>query len=249
MVGDDAAAAGGPDYALEPDAALLVTTFGHAFVLNMADRFYAIPPVGAAMLRQTLRRGEDSALSDIVDRYDVDQCVAQADLRRLLDDLRRRGVLRRRGDPPKSPPRAFGATLVAGLARRVPGTVRSATGQARAVLVLARVSFLLFGWSATLTAWRRLAPSRPARRRGETPDAIDDAVRSVAARLPLGASCKERALGAWAMARFAGLPATLIVGVVQHPLGAHAWCETANAKVLGDDAAICRRYLPVFRYD
>lgn len=252
MVGGDGPASGGPDYALEPDAAMLLTTSGQAFILDMADRFYAVPPIGADMMRQALRQGEDAVLRDIVARYDVDRAVAQADLRRLLNDLCQRGVVRRRADPPRSPPQAFGAMLIARCARWVPRLTREPVGQARTMLALARFSFLMFGWSATLAAWRcTLTPrpdATPSRPPDMAPDAIDTAVRSAAARSALGASCKERALAAWSLARLAGRRATVVVGVVQHPLGAHAWCETDDSQVLGDDAAICRRYLPVFRY-
>jgi hypothetical protein len=252
MVGGVGVDPDGADYALEPDAAVLVTSSGQAFIFDMTDRFYAVPPVAAAMLRQTLQRGEADAIADTVARYDVERDVARADLRRLLDDLRARGIVRRPGDRPRSPAHSAGATLTARLAQGGAAVVRSARGRAHVLLGLARLSFRLFGWSATLAAWRRRMPAHSgpltARWTGLDGDVIDRAVRSAAASSPLGISCKERALAAWAMARWAGLPATLIVGVVQHPLGAHAWCESADADVLGDDAAICRRYLPVFRY-
>ncbi|HJQ59384.1 MAG TPA: lasso peptide biosynthesis B2 protein [Vineibacter sp.] len=251
IAGDGAPASGDGDYLLQPDAAVFVTDSGHAFVLNMADQFYAVPPVGALMLQRTLQQGEDSALRAVVDRYDVDRSVAQADLHRLLADLRQRGVLRRRGEPQRSPRRAFGAGMIARLASRIAAIAPSPKARAVAMVALARLSLLLFGWSATFSAWRRRVPLPPAVQAVGprlSVDTIDAVVRSAASRLPSGASCKERALAAWALTRLAGLPSSLIVGIMQHPLRAHAWCETADARVVGDDVTICRRYQPVFRY-
>jgi hypothetical protein len=252
LTGADIAPSTGPHYALEPDAAVLVAASGQAFVLDLADRFYAIPPIGADMLRLALLDGEAAALADVVSRYDVERTVASADLHRLLDDLRRRGVLRRRDDPPRPPPRARGAALIAGGVRWLLRSPRAIAARTGIVLGLARLSFVLFGWRATLAAWRRAMAAGQATTSAARPDAslvpIDAAVRRAAARSPWGATCKERALVAWALSCRAGVSATLIVGVVQHPLGAHAWCETADAHILGDDAANCRRYLPVFRY-
>jgi hypothetical protein len=118
-------------------------------------------------------------------------------------------------------------------------------------LLAARASMALFGWQATLAAWTQTirGQSAVAGAADATCTTIDDAVRSASAWLPTGTTCKERALGGWAMARMAGRAATVVIGVAQHPLGAHAWCAAGPSMILGDDPAVCRRHLPVFRYE
>jgi hypothetical protein len=92
LIGGRAERPAGPDLVLEPDTALLVTRTGQAFLLDMADRFYALPPLAVTMLQASLQRGMPAAVQDIVARYDVDPGVAERDLRRFIDDLRRRAT-------------------------------------------------------------------------------------------------------------------------------------------------------------
>lgn len=235
------------DYALTPHAALLVTETGNGFVFDMAGEFYAVPPVGAVMLRHALESGEDRAVAEIAALYEADAATVRTDLRGLLANLMSRGVIRSRDEAAAPARRSLGARVIARMARlalALPGP----TLQAGATLTLSRLSFMLFGWAATLAAWRDAMPAA-ARESGVTYAAIDEAVRSVSARLPFGGACKERALSAFVMARRAGLPASVVVGVVQYPLGAHAWCEAAPSTILGDEIDNCARYRAVFRYE
>jgi hypothetical protein len=61
-------------------------------------------------------------------------------------------------------------------------------------------------------------------------------------------ACKERALCCWALARAAGLAATLVVGLQLFPLAGHCWCEVGSW-TLSDDRARCDLYTPVIRYE
>jgi hypothetical protein len=109
----------------------------------------------------------------------------------------------------------------------------------------------MLGWPRTIAIWRRLFPVRPLERLAPAAEAlahaIDDAVCTAAAWNPFGVACKERALSCWALARGAGLPATLVIGVELFPFSGHCWCE-AGPWVLSDHAENCVPYLPILRY-
>ena len=76
-------------------------------------------------------------------------------------------------------------------------------------------------------------------------DAIDFAVRDVAARSLLRLECKERALTCLALARDLGLAADLVIGLSYTPLRAHVWVACAG-RVVGDEAEICGTYEAVW---
>ena len=250
LVGSRSEPATDARYALARHAALLLTESGNGFILNMADRFYAVNSVTALMLRESLSRGEAEIAALVASRYGVDRTVVQADYDRLLEDLVVRGVIRLRGASDRSHADSVGASALARIAATVLPALASEKARAAVALTLTRLSFVSFGWLATLTAWQRRFPIRA----GEIADVdsvttrIAEAVRALSAWLPFGGDCKERALSSWAMARLAGVDAIVVVGVVQYPLRAHSWCETDSSTVIGDDTARCRRYLPVFTY-
>ena len=119
------------------------------------------------------------------------------------------------------------------------------------LLTAAWACLWLLGWGRTIRLWRRLA------RRVEACEAcevdrttvlrVDRVVRDAAARLPLNAECKERALVAQHLLRGLGLPAELVVGVAPRPLEFHAWA-LCDGQVVSDDPARCLRFRPVVRY-
>ena len=163
-----------------------------------------------------------------------------------------KGIIRTRQDGTArrtSMPRRLGAGAVAALARISLRVLPSARFQAGAALSLAKLSFAVFGWSATVDAWakrfvRRVAATSEA---GDAAERIDRTVREASVRNLFGSNCKERALVCTAMARDAGLPAQLVIGVEFYPLEGHCWCEIAGT-IISDDPATCRRFVPVFRY-
>lgn len=233
------------DYVLARDVALIVTERGDGCIVDLNGSFYAVSSVGAAMLRDTVESGRAAAITRNAAKYGVQETRIATDLDDLLGDMIRRGLLQR-GRGRHSPGiRHALANVIAGIMRLALRFARAERSRAWIALTLARVSFLLLGWNATVGAWRtRLAGERSA-----SPDArraIDESVRSVAARHMMNVDCKERALACFALARSAGLPATLVVGVDFYPLAGHSWCES-GPDVIGDEVAHCRRFTPAFR--
>jgi hypothetical protein len=236
---------------LAPDAALLVSEHGSGFAFDMRNSFYAMSEVGAFMLERTLRHGKANAVAAVAKAYDANPETIESDLQHFLDNLEQRGVILRRGAEAKPARASFCANLMARAAKRALAHLPGLNARAAAALTLARLSFALFGWDKTLGAWKAYIPA--ALPSGEQPStaqrAINDTVRTMSAKLPLGCNCKERALSSWALARRAGVSAALVVGVVQYPLGGHTWCETRDGTILGDEAEHCATFMPVFRYE
>ena len=174
----------------------------------------------------------------------------QADLRQFLAGLQSRGVLGGSGRLLGWKPRWPGARIAAAALGVFFKLSLSTRARAATALTLARLSFGLFGWTATVSSWKRRLPAAEAPPVGADAlaSSIDEAVRSAAAWHVMGVDCKERALSCWAMARAAGLPATVVVGVELYPLSGHCWCEIGSS-IVGDDPQRCRRYAPVFRYE
>jgi hypothetical protein len=207
--------------------------------------FYAVSPVAAAMLRDTIDQGRDAAIARSAARYGVDATRIAADLDALLADMTRRALLRSARPRARSGIRRGLASAIAGAAGFALRLARAPRARAWIALALARASFVLLGWNATVRAWRgRFGAGGAAPI--DSQRAIDAAVRAAAAHHPMNVDCKERALACFALARAAGLPATLVVGVDFYPLAGHSWCEIGDA-VIGDEEAHCRRFTPAFR--
>jgi hypothetical protein len=118
------------------------------------------------------------------------------------------------------------------------------------LLSTAKLSIRLFGWVRTVAAWQRRFPAAGSLIADGTEAAargIDEAVCSAAAINPLGVACKERALACWALARTAGLPATLVIGIDLFPLTGHCWCEV-GPWIVSDHPDNVTRYIPALRY-
>jgi hypothetical protein len=235
----------------------LVEADGVARLLDFdRGRFYALDPVGSRMLALCLEHGADETAARVAAEYDAAPEQVREDLAVLLRDLEGKRLL---ASARRGPMRAF---LLAGLGGLLRGAdwllfrpLRGATPGPRTagrLLFLAWVSLRLFGWTGTVSLWRRwrradAAPDAAARARAV--ETVDRLVREAAARtVCFPAVCKERALAGWQLLRtFYGLPAALVVGVRCHPFGAHAWVECGGA-VVTDDPAHCELYAPVARY-
>jgi hypothetical protein len=237
----------GLEYALTPDAAVILMADGSARILDMGDRLYALPAVGALMLRETLAHGSAAAVQRVTAEYAVTKTQAEADLQAFLATLETRGVICR---PASNPP---AESVGAWPWRALAGLFHLATLPMRAALLLtaARMCLKTLGWRRTVALWRWLFPVRPVPRVAPPAEklarAIDDAVQGAAAWNPLGVACKERALSCWALARNVGLPTALVIGVELFPFSGHCWCE-AGSWILSDHADNCAPYLPVLRY-
>jgi hypothetical protein len=239
------------DDALAPDVALVVTEHGDGCIVDLNGSVYAVSPVAAAMLRDTFEHGRDAAITRNADRYGVDENRVASDLDAFLGGMAERGLLQRRQTRRPIRARRILAGAVASVMHRLLRVAGTPRARAWFALTLARLSFVTLGWNPTVKAWqKRLCRERkvlPGSRAQDLAQAIDGAVRSAAARHMMNVDCKERALACFALARCAGLPATLVVGVEFYPLAGHSWCETGSA-VIGDEESNCKRFTPAFRY-
>jgi hypothetical protein len=234
--------------ALSPDAALIVDPAGASAVVDMSGSFYGISAIGAEMLKGALTNGRRQTAEAMARRFGVAVERVATDMEQLIGRLQANGAMLASSSA-RSPRAPLGARLGAGA---VAGIVRLAGRsrlRARIALKAARLSFALFGWRATVDAWRSRFPATatPSASTAEQARAIDTLVRGIAARDMSGSDCKERALTCFALARAAGLPASLHVGVALYPLGGHCWCRVGDV-VVSDDKESCDRFLPVFCY-
>ncbi len=243
-----------PDYTLAPDVILLPAPDGTARLLDLGGQFYALPAVGAELLTDTLERGSAAAVRLTAERYGVEPRRVTDDLDEFLSRLEREGLVRRRlsrREPGRLTTALARVTLTPALVF-IHRALRGTQSRAAALLALARLSFRLFGWSRTVRVWRRCHPPNTAplsdAEGAEAAATIDEAVRRAAARHPITVECKERSLCCWALARRAGIPAALVVGISLFPLAGHCWCESGG-RTLGDDRDRCEAYTPVARYE
>jgi hypothetical protein len=245
---------GSADYVLAPDVILLLVSDGTARLLDLRGNFYAISATGATMLFETLRQGTVAAAHKIAAQYDVDIHQVRGDLQAFLEGLEPERLLHRPGpSPARHRPTSITPSLVlVPVLRCVHAWMPSVKARARALLVLAYISIRVFGLPRTLTVWRRLYHKIPHRHDvravEQTARAIDGAVRAAAADHPLRLACKERALCCWALLRFEGLPATLVLGVDLFPFTSHCWCQLGSL-VLSDDEDRCQRFTAVLSYE
>lgn len=79
-------------------------------------------------------------------------------------------------------------------------------------------------------------------------EAIDEKVRTIAAKHLLNIGCKERALCCWTLIRSYGLPVKLVLGVDLFPLASHCWCEFGS-EILTDYSDRCERFTPILSYE
>lgn len=243
---------GGAEYALAPNTAVLLMADGSARILDMNDGFYAISAIGALMLQRTLWHGLVAAAEQVADECGIEQARAEADLRQFLTTLEQRGIIQRRGpkaaqNAPSSRAARYSASLLKLVIRLLPWR----KARAAVLLTAARISLRLFGWTGTIHAWKKRFSQRervlPRAEADALAEAIADATCDAAAWNPLGVACKERALCCWALARLAGLPAELVIGVELFPLSGHCWCQV-GARILSDHPDNCARYVPALCY-
>lgn len=242
------------EYVLLPEVILLIVGDGSARLLNMDGYFCAIPAVGAVMLQEVLTQGVAPAVHLIAARFGIDTKRVHRDLEIFLNDLERWRFLRRRGTAWRGHPSRVPLTcgLFAPALSLVTRCVHKPRTKSYALLTLAWLSFRLFGWTQTLTAWRRSFPDHASSaslpQREAAARTISEVVRATASYHPLGMGCKERALICWALCRTAGVPAALVLGISLYPLTSHCWCES-GAFVLSDDRDRCARFTPLRRYE
>jgi hypothetical protein len=225
---------------------------GSARLLDLNGRFFAISTVGADMLRLTIDQGQEAAVRTVSARYSQAPEQVSADLRAFLRELEKAGLIMPAGGHDVRPVlrRVLARCLMASALCGV-NQVKISRSRVWLMLALAKLSFALCGWSATVDACTQ--PHRPDDQHtsgdqvARIVDTVDKAVRHVAARHPFPIECKERALCCWVLARQANVPAELIVGVCLYPFEAHCWCEV-NARTFSDERDQCERFQAVARY-
>jgi hypothetical protein len=247
------AAKEGVEYFLSPDAVFIMVEDGSARLLDMAGRFYAMPTVGARMLKETLANGADAATMQVSKDYGAPLQQVRADLDVFLSELQKQGLLFSQRNRQR---RRKAALVLARLLLRpslgaTHRLLRSPVSKARALLALARLSFAFFGWTPTVAVWKEAHAHFPAQSPSEqdaqTLAALDSAICAAAASHPVPVACKERGFCSWALARAAGFSASIVVGVFLFPMAGHCWCE-AGTQMLGDDHERCREFTPVGRW-
>jgi Transglutaminase-like superfamily/Coenzyme PQQ synthesis protein D (PqqD) len=235
-------------FALREGVVYIEVEDGTSRLLDLGNRFYGLSAVATRMLRATLDAGPDAAAERLAREYGVSLERVRGDLATFLVDLERKQLIRRTGDR-RIAARAGRAVTCAAVvsmlwgARLVPGQ----RGKAWLLLALAWLNCRLLGWTHTVEAWRTGCPRRAtsAADPKAAMRAIDTTIRSAAASHPLPTECKERALTTWALARIAGVPVELVVGVHLFPLKGHCWCAY-NGAVYSDDSERCAPFKPVW---
>ncbi len=228
------------DYALKPNVILLVLLDGTARLLDLDGHFCAISATGALILTETLKLGSTTAVNRLVSEYGVQLSQAQEDVERFLKSLETRGVIySSEGSVPQNKHIISDLSLLLTPMLQCIGTLPlSLKRQAWLILALAYLSTRLFGWSRTITAWKthrhEVSTHESQQEIDSIVKAVDLAVREAAAHHLLNVECKERALCSWWMAKEAGIPARLTLGVAFFPLTSHCWCEV-NSDILADE--------------
>jgi len=250
----------GSAYRLAPEVLLVMVEDGSARIVDLDGAVAALDATATTMLEASLRYDEAGALAELAGAFGVEPWRITADFHAVVGDLVAQGALRSDvSGPPRRARRTRRrvASALTALAVRWVGAGRRRGIQAWYVLTAAHISLRLVGWSSTLGTWG--APGRPgwgnARRAAGNGnegtgdlDAIAVAVTRAVARYPVPLDCKERALAAFAMARAAGLPARIVLGISLFPLALHTWCESGGQVVADQLDGYCDRYTPLRIY-
>ena len=237
------------DYVLRPDVLLLLLEDGTARLLDLDGDIYALSHTAATMLDEALRYEVAAIARGLAVRYGIDQHQAEADTRAFLNQLEQKGLIRR-APPTAATVRSTPPRWIVTLLRTIHTWPASLSSQTMALSTVAYFANRRAGWAGALGAWRRYYSRQPLSDNNSTQQigAIDQTVRTIAARHPLKIGCKERALCSWGLARVAGQPAKLILGVELFPMACHCWCQLGS-RIIGDDEERCVRFTPVADYD
>ncbi|HYV36204.1 MAG TPA: lasso peptide biosynthesis B2 protein [Gemmataceae bacterium] len=237
---------------LSPDVILVDVPDGSARLLDLDGQFHALSDVAAMMLRETLNHGQDQAAKTIAERYGVEVAAVAADVHAFINDLKDKGLIVEAGQNVRRRKAGLLARCVMSTLLRLNRWLRpTQAGKVSGMLTLASLCCRWLGWARTVELWQTAFPAA----QRVTDDAaaqaaakkIDEVVRGALAKLTIGTACKERGLTSWALARRAGLAATMFVGVTLYPLNAHCW-TTVGDMPLADEVARCQQYEPVIRY-
>jgi len=237
-----------PEFVLRPGVIFLLIKDGSGRLLNLDGSFSALSSAGCLMLRFVLQSGIDEAIKSTCKLFDVNEERVRIDLERLLGNLEHWNYILRRGSVlPVKRDLAFVKSIL-NVALLIPFFRRSLRFQAGVLLLISWFSFRFLGWNWTITSWKEAAISFQ-KRPSTAPDTqkIADAVRYSSASLPWKIDCKEQTLACWFLCAQAGMPVSMVLGIMIYPLASHFWCEW-EGQCLTDDPEKSRRYTPIIRY-
>jgi hypothetical protein len=250
-----ATAPGNEGYRLADDAMLVVVHDGSGRIIDLSGNVSAVTESGAAMLELALRHGTSFACRTLAARYRIGEDVIRADLETLFRSLEGQRVLvpATAATGNRSLRRALSFMLYPLVLACAARPLRWTPTRAWLLISWAFLATRAFGWTNTTRIWARAAARLNAARAADALDraavaTIDTAVASAIARHPLPMSCKERALTAWVLARAAGVPARMQLGIELFPFGLHCWCEHESQIIADRYEGRCDRYTPILTY-
>lgn len=241
------------NYRLAPQVIFLQIQDGSARLLDLGGNFYAISPMGARMLSETLKVGTRTAAERIATEYPTERSCVRRDLHAFLHDLEKKRLiyankLFRKKTQSKY---TLSLSILLPLLRYISIRPTSLEKKAWVLLMLAAVSLRLFGWPQTIASWQaylqKHASGSPTAPLEQSVKDIDHIVCTVAACHPFHVECKERALTCWWLLATAGFSASLVLGVTLFPLGCHCWCE-AGQFVINNDQDRYEQFTPICSY-
>jgi hypothetical protein len=241
------------EYRLADDVLLLSVDDGSGRLIDLAGSSSALTPSAAAILDFALRQRSDLACATLATRYRVGEDVIRRDMDGLIQSLLAKGFLMPAATARRTTPRQRLAWLAYPLAllwTRNP--LRWTGAKAFLLMTLTFFSVRAFNWTNTVRVLER-ASAKGSASRTQSSDpviatTIETAVLRAIARHPLTVSCKERALTAWVLARAAGLPAHVQLGIDLFPFGMHCWCQHGPQIIADRYEGRCDRYTPILTY-
>jgi hypothetical protein len=245
-------------YRLTRDVVLVAVKDGTARLLDLGGSLFAVSETGAVMLAAALEGQQQEVCDKLAARFKLDREQICADMAELLCDLERQRLVK----PPATRHRlwpSLGELLAWLIAPILLACVRlSNRWLGTRIWSLLTVSYFatrLFGWTNTIRVWQRyLSPERSGSgpRSGDEDmllNNITERVTRAIARHPLNIGCKERALCCWTLARAAGLPARIVLGIDLFPFALHCWCESRSQILADRYEGRCDRYTPILAYE
>lgn len=214
---------------------VLSVVHGHRTILLdlRTERYLGLDSVGTVVWGLIKEAGEEgielSALLKVVElEFGAPRAVLESDLVRLLDCLRRRGLIEGVGPGSVAPP------------PRVPSLLRCTL-----TLSAVTLGLRLIGLRRSLWVVRRLARRVPPVTT-PTPELLRKVVRHVdtaAAFFPGRALCLEQSFALFVVLREVGIGVRLRIGAQPYPFAAHAWVEYEGVPV-GEGRDSVEKFVP-----
>jgi hypothetical protein len=235
---------------LDPGALIILLNDGSSRLMDREGAVLGLSALATSMVLGVFRKSAECVASEAANAFDIPIERVQWELKQLLDDLFRRGLLR---CPQDAAPRPswrvrLASRLIAGVDRLSNVFIRPLPARLAVLLGLARLSIRWLGRTDSITLWGHLATV--ARESGMNNSLVEETtllLRQAAARDPDSSESQERALCAWRLLHAAGRPAELVLGIDPDSCQSHCWCE-CEGQTVGDDHARCAAFVPVARF-